>query len=214
MAITSQDKAEILKLAVGMFGLSPDSAIFNDLAASYEAHQGDLSALASDLAQTGAFEKKLAGLSDIASKADYLMSNFNLTAGTPVGDAAKAYFEDRLSNGESMDQLSVEVVKYLDDDTKRKAAFDTVKAALDNKEKIAEYFISTGAKAKHLSDLDIVKNVTDDANTLNTEEGNIDDMVSKLGGTIPGSSDITGDVTAQISGISMISQGAEDISIA
>lgn len=160
MSLTVQDKENMLKVVTAMFNLAPDSAIYNSLASSYEAYQGNLYAFASDLAKTNAFQNKIAGL-DNAGKIDYIMDNFGFVEGTVAGNAAKAYYAHRLDDGATIDQLITETIKYLDDDNRRKAVFDTSKQTIDNKTEVAEKFAESGVKASHLSQLDVVSAVTD-----------------------------------------------------
>jgi S-layer protein len=163
-----------------MFNLAADAAIYNDLVSSYEATGNSLSVLANNLAQSGVYQNLTSGLDD-AGKASFLLANLGMTVGTTAGDAALSYFNDRLAAGVALEQIAVEAVTYLNDDARRNPAFDSVKAALDNKATVAQSFVDSGIVAATSADLNVIANVTDDQATVDAAQTAINDGAANAG---------------------------------
>ena len=161
-----------LKLVIAMFNLAPDAAIYNNIKTGYEAMGKNLSELAANLSQSGVFISKTENLS-ADDKASYLLNNLNLIKGTSAGDAAKAYFYSRITNGVPLEQVAVEAITYLSDSSIRDSAFDSAAQALENKVTVAQYFISSGIVAETESDLDVLENV-------NADQASVDEAVKEI----------------------------------
>lgn len=173
MAITTTEATQIKKLVAAMFNLAPSAAIYNDMVTSFEAGGNSLSLLATNLSASGVYQNQLAGL-DTAGLANKLMTSLGLTAGTTAGDAAYDYFVARLDAGVTLDQVAVEAVTYLADDSRRNAAFDDTVTLLNNKVTVIDALIASNIVAATTADLDYVDTVTADTATVDTATAAID----------------------------------------
>ena len=165
MAITTTESTNILKLLNGMFNLAPSAAIYNDVIATYEDLGNDFSLLASNLAQSSIYVSEYSGLSN-SSKASKLLSNIGLTHGTTAGEVANDYFLERLAANVSIDQLTLEVLTYLIDDTVRDASFDDSAAVIKNKATVSQALIDSAKVTSTIEELNIISEVTSDLATV------------------------------------------------
>ena len=181
------ERESIIKLAESMFDLAPDSTTENLLESMYNSSGQSLSGLANNLANTDLFKSKIGSLDDINNEVSYLMDSFDLKDGTEAGTLAKNFFQNELHNGKAIGDIYAEAVEYLSSDAKLSIFNDTAKM-LDNKYNVAQDFIKSGVKAKDISDLDIISNVTSDDKTVSDtikfiEEKfniNIDDSIKDI----------------------------------
>jgi len=165
MAITATQRAEITKLAVAMFNVAPGGYL-EELIQIYTENGSSLQALANVLASTPAFKSNVFNpvvltTEEIAEKMTNGLGMADITTG--AGKTAYDFFVAQLNAGESIGNLYATAVNYLSGTPA--AEFNDVKAQLENKTKVAEYYTVHMASAeKDLGKLKAaVENV--DANT-------------------------------------------------
>ena len=169
MAITTTQAATVQKLVACMFNIAADSANYTSAVGAYEAAGNNLSTLANNLSYHAFFNMGV----DNAAKAATLLSNIGLTTGTTAGDTAYNFFIGQLNANVKIEQIAVQAVTYLENDTTRDAMFNDSALVLANKATVAQSFIDSKIVATTAADLNVISNVTSDANTVTTSKAAI-----------------------------------------
>jgi hypothetical protein len=116
MAITIKQQTEILEVVTGLFNAAPGSFYMTELAHLIEGGM-TIEQLADFLTTTPVFINGiLAGKTTIEEQVNVLMKNFGLTADNnplSAGSQAKAYFEQKLVDGEKLGEIVMDAINYL-----------------------------------------------------------------------------------------------------
>ncbi len=80
MAITQQQREEILKVVVGLFNGAPGGAILDDLSEAVESGT-PIHEIARLLAETDQFKELISDKTDTASQVEFLLNHFGLVGG-------------------------------------------------------------------------------------------------------------------------------------
>ncbi len=213
MAITTQERTNILKLTVGLFNAAPGANYMSEFTSVFEANGHNLAALAGTLGTTGAFQSLYPNFQTASEFATKFLTTLGLQGNTEAVDFVTAKF----NAGVPKAQIIYDAVVALDASTS--AEFAAAKAILVNKAAVAEnYSVTLGASSTSLEALQgALANVTADpasvtaANAANaggngqtfTLTTNIDNIAGTSGNdTIIGDFGVTGQVSAadQING--------------
>lgn len=118
MTITSTQKTEILKIAIGLFNAAPGCNYLCEMTNLVEDGM-TISQLADTLATHPFFtDRMMAGRATTESQVAVLMDNFELMVddtSTSAGSQAQAYFTNLISSGVGFGQIVYQAVKYLSD---------------------------------------------------------------------------------------------------
>lgn len=142
--ITDSQKAEVLKIVVGLFNAAPGSDYLNDFTTAI-IHGMTILQLAETLAmQTEFFDTIMPSCHEISKEqqAELLMKNFDLNTGNPdllSADAqAEAYFRGQIDAGVGLGKIVHDAVQYLS--TSPAPEFRDTAALLTNKALVAEQY--------------------------------------------------------------------------
>lgn len=159
MAITTQERTNILKLTVGMFNAAPGANYLAEFTSVFEANGHNLAALAGTLGTTGAFQSLYPNFQTASEFATKFLTTLGLQGNTEAVDFVTAKF----NAGVPKAQIIYDAVVALDASTS--ADFANAKAILVNKAAVAEnYSVVLAASSTSLATLQAtVANVTADA---------------------------------------------------
>ncbi len=173
MAITTAERAQIIKVTVAMFGAAP-GGYMDDLVALFEANGKDITAFAKALANTPVFQDVNYYPNYLTSEeiAEKMTKSFGLDPqDNGAGTQAYNYFLSALNGSTdtygTIGELFAAAIDYLDNVAANDAnnPFNAAAKALENKTKVAEYY--TVQMAADTTDLGLLKSVVEnvDANT-------------------------------------------------
>jgi len=138
MAITSQQRDQILKIVAGLFNGAPGGAFLSDFAAAVEAGVS-MQDLARALAATNEFKHGImGGKVTVEQQVAVLMNHFGVVADDVAGSAAslaEAYFTDSINAGVDLGDIVYTAVTFLE--TTTDPAFAPYKDLLNNKALVA-----------------------------------------------------------------------------
>lgn len=158
MAITTQERTNILKLTVGLFNAAPGANYLSEFTSVFEANGHNLAALAGTLGTTGAFQSLYPNFQTASEFATKFLTTLGLQGNTEAVDFVTAKF----NAGVPKAQIIHDAVVALDASTS--AEFAAAKAILVNKAAVAEnYSVTLGASSTSLAALQgALANVTAD----------------------------------------------------
>ena len=158
MAITTQERTNILKLTVGLFNAAPGANYLSEFTSVFEANGHNLAALAGTLGTTGAFQSLYPNFQTASEFATKFLTTLGLQGNTEAVDFVTAKF----NAGVPKAQIIFDALVALDASTS--AEFAAAKAILDNKAAVAEnYSVTLGASSTSLAALQgALANVTAD----------------------------------------------------
>lgn len=158
MAITTQERTNILKLTVGLFNAAPGDNYLSEFTSVFEANGHNLAALAGTLGTTGAFQSLYPNFQTASEFATKFLTTLGLQGNTEAVDFVTAKF----NAGVPKAQIIYDAVVALDASTS--AEFAAAKAILVNKAAVAEnYSVTLGASSTSLETLQgALANVTAD----------------------------------------------------
>ena len=143
MAITPEQRDDILKVTIGLFNGAPGNIYLPDLAAVIESGASN-EQLADLLAQTSLFKTSIiGGKVTTDEQADVLLSHFGLAADddpASAGSEAKAYFVSKLEAGEGFGKIITDAINYLEGTPAE--GFVPTATLLANKVKVASAYSS------------------------------------------------------------------------
>lgn len=170
MALTAQERTNIIKLTVAMFNAAPGATYLADLTVAYEANGRNLSQLARTLTDSAAYKAINPVFQTSAEFAVALLTPLGLQANTTAVDFVTAKFNAGVAKG----QIAFDVAAALDATTDTQ--FADAKAILSNKATVAEYYSVTKAISQtNVGSLQqVVSAVTKDAASVTTAQGAID----------------------------------------
>lgn len=158
MAITTQERTNILKLTVGLFNAAPGANYLSEFTSVFEANGHNLAALAGTLGTTGAFKSLYPSFQTASEFATKFLTTLGLQGNREAVDFVTAKF----NAGVPKAQIIHDAVVALDASTS--AEFAAAKAILVNKAAVAEnYSVTLGASSTSLAALQgALANVTAD----------------------------------------------------
>ncbi len=158
MAITTQERTNILKLTVGLFNAAPGANYLSEFTSVFEANGHNLAALAGTLGTTGAFQSLYPNFQTASEFATKFLTTLGLQGNTEAVDFVTAKF----NAGVPKAQIIYDALVALDASTS--AEFAAAKAILVNKAAVAEnYSVTLGASSTSLETLQgALANVTAD----------------------------------------------------
>ncbi len=143
MAITSEQRDDILKVVVGLFGGAPGNVYLPELASIVESGVSR-EGLADLLANTTIFKTGIIGGNvTVEEQADIMLSHFGLVDDGVEGSAgseAKAYFVSKLTDGEGFGKIVSDAITYLEGTPAE--GFASTATLLANKVKVAAAYSS------------------------------------------------------------------------
>ncbi len=143
MAITPEQRDDILKVTVGLFNGAPGNVYLPDLAAVIEGGASN-EQLADLLAQTAIFKTDIiGGKVTTDEQADVLLSHFGLVADddpASAGSQAKEFFLAKLAAGEGFGKIVIDSINYLEGTPAEE--FVPTATLLANKVKVASAYSS------------------------------------------------------------------------
>ncbi len=143
MAITSEQRDDILKVVVGLFGGAPGNVYLPELASIVESGVSR-EGLADLLANTTIFKTGIIGGNvTVEEQADIMLSHFGLVDDGVEGSAgseAKAYFVSKLTDGEGFGKIVSDAIAYLEGTPAE--GFASTATLLANKVKVAAAYSS------------------------------------------------------------------------
>lgn len=139
MALTTQERTNIIKLVVAMYNAAPGATYLADLTVAYEANGRSLAQLARTLSETSSYKAINAVFQTATEFATSVLTPLGLQANTTAIDFVTAKFNAGVSKG----QIAYDIAVALDATTD--AAFADAKAILNNKTAVAEYYSVTKA---------------------------------------------------------------------
>lgn len=159
MAITTQERTNILKLTVGLFNAAPGANYLSEFTSVFEANGHNLGALANTLGTTGAFQSLYPNFQTASEFATKFLTTLGLQGKTEAVDFVTAKF----NAGVPKAQIIFDALVALDASTSTEYA--DAKAILVNKAAVAEnYSVTLAASSTSLATLQgAVANVTADA---------------------------------------------------
>jgi len=159
MAITTQERTNILKLTVGLFNAAPGANYLSEFTSVFEANGHNLAALAGTLGTTGAFQSLYPSFQTASEFATKFLTTLGLQGNTEAVDFVTAKFNASVPKA----QIIFDALVALDASTS--AEFAAAKAILVNKAAVAEnYSVTLAASSTSLATLQgAVANVTADA---------------------------------------------------
>lgn len=173
MALTTQERNNIIKLMVGMFDAAPGATYLADLENAYEGNGRSLLNLAKDLANTGAYKALNPVFQTAAEFAQSLLTPLGLEQNVTALEFVTSQFNAGVSKG----QIAYAALIALDASTD--AAFADAKAILNNKTTVAVYYsvdlhvAQTNVATLHL----VLAEVTKDPASVMTAERAIDALL-------------------------------------
>lgn len=138
MAITVQERDQVLKIVAGLFNGAPGGAYLSDFSAAVEAGM-TLSELARALAATNEFKQDImGGKVTVEQQVAVLMNHFGVVADNVEGSAASqahAFFTDSVNAKVDFGDIVYTAVVFLENDTS--AEFAPFRDMLNNKAAVA-----------------------------------------------------------------------------
>ena len=144
MAITAQERSDLIELAVLMFNAAPGATYLSELASIYESTGRNLAVVANILAGTPAYQQ----LNPNFQTAEEFATAFLTPLGLEANTTAREFVVARLNAGASKGQVAFEAMVALDAYTGDDAAIVTAKAEVANKVEVSEYYSVTKAVAQ------------------------------------------------------------------
>lgn len=144
MAITSQERANIIKVVVALYNAAPGATYLSDLTVAYEANGRSLVNLARDLSATTSYKALNPVFQTAAEFATSFLTPFGLQANTEAVDFVTSRFNAGVNKGE-IAYLAAEAINAYTGTTQ---AIVDAKAILTNKTTVAEYYSVTKAIAQ------------------------------------------------------------------
>jgi len=174
MALTSQERTNIIKLVVAMFNAAPGATYLSDLTVAYEANGRSLAQLARTLTDTAAYKAINPVFQTAAEFSASLLTPLGLQNNSTAIDFVTAKFNAGVPKG----SIAFDVATALDATTDTQ--FADAKAILSNKTTVAEYYSVTKVVAQtNIGTLQaVISNVTKDASTVIVANAAIDNGVS------------------------------------
>ena len=168
MAITTQERTNILKLTVGLFNAAPGANYLSEFTSVFEANGHNLAALAGTLGTTGAFQSLYPNFQTASEFATKFLTTLGLQGNTEAVDFVTAKF----NAGVPKAQIIFDALVALDASTS--AEFAAAKAILANKAKVAEHYsVTQGQSSDSLASLQgVVASITADSQTVEDAIGN------------------------------------------
>lgn len=165
MAITTQERSNILKLVVGMFNAAPGAAYLNEFVGAYQALGNSYEALATALGNTGAFQTLYSNALTNEEKSTKFLKTLGLDSNTE----AQEWVVAKLNAGEAMSSVILQALVAIVETTS--PDFAEAQALLNNKAAVAEYYsVTLGKSADDLGTLQgVVANVKADSDVSTPE---------------------------------------------
>lgn len=176
MAITVENRTNLVGLVVGMFGAAPGASVLSDLVASFEAG-ATLKQIAANVANTTEFTSIFP---TFLTNEEFATKVVNQLVGTEVVAAEKAAavvtLTTMLNGGASRTDVFVDAIAALDAIPATNTAWANAAAAFDNKVSVAVYYsVDKQLSASTLADLQkVIINVTSAAATVTTAKAEAD----------------------------------------
>ncbi|WP_372826916.1 calcium-binding protein [Polaromonas sp.] len=178
MAITTQERSNVIKLTVAMFNAAPGATYLAQFSSFYEAGGRSLSTLAAGMANTSIY----ATLNPSTQTGGAFASAFLTPFGLQASAEALNFISTRFNAGMSKGQIAYEAAVALNDSSA--PVFADAKAILNNKTSTAEtYSVTQGNTSTSISALQqAVANVTQDpatvtsSNTANASSNSVIDL--------------------------------------
>lgn len=170
MALTSQERTNIVKLTVAMFNAAPGANYLSDLGTAYEANGRSLAQLASTLSDNSAY----LALNPASQSAAQFASAFLTPLGLQANAVALDFVTSRFNAGATKGQIAFEAALALDGSAD--PAFADARAILVNKTAVAEYYSVTKAilQTSVATLQQVVAPVTKDSTSVVTANAAID----------------------------------------
>ncbi|BDV01801.1 S-layer protein [Thermodesulfomicrobium sp. WS] len=170
MAMTTEQRAEIIKIVVGMFGAAPGATYLSELSA----YAGKPAQLVQDLTATGAFTSLYPSF---LTNEEFATNFITKLLGNAVTDAAaKAWAIDWMKNGLdaglSRGQMIFEAIKALDALDSTDTTWGKAAKQFDNQVAVAEYYsVTLASQVTDLTKLQsVVASVTDTTDVSTPEK--------------------------------------------
>lgn len=172
MALTAQERSDLIELAVLMFNAAPGSTYLSELTAIYESTGRNLAVVANILAGTPAYTQLNPNYQTAEDFAAAFLAPLGLEGNDEAVDFIVAQFNAGASKG-AIAYAAMEALRGYDGDNEELQA---AKAALANKVEVAEYYSVTKGIAQ--SDLGVLQqvlaNVTADEASVDAAKAAID----------------------------------------
>ena len=180
MALTTQERTNIIKLTVSMFNAAPGATYLAELSAFYEGGGRSLLTLAKSMSNTAIYLGLNPGSQSVSTFATAFLTPLGLQANTE----AIEFVTSRYNGGMNKGQIAYEAAVALNDSTA--PAFADAKAILNNKTSTAEtYSVTQGNASTSISALQqAVASVTADpatvtsSNTTNSSANSVIDLTT------------------------------------
>jgi len=174
MAITAQQKANLLGVTSFMFNFAPDQASFARFEAIIEANPS-FYALGTNLARTEAYTSQFAEGATRAEKIDLILGRLGLTEGEGY-ERGVDFINQRLDAGIPEGQVLMEIGEKLLQDTPPTGLEDAA-AILKNKIAASEAYLESGIVGYSSETLpDLLANITADAASVEEAQAAIDEI--------------------------------------
>jgi Ca2+-binding RTX toxin-like protein len=173
MAISDEEKTNLVSLTVAMFDAAPGYANMQSIVDLYENNNGNYLSLANELSQLSIFQDQFLGM-DNATIAESMLSNFGLSRTGDAGSVAYDFFLQELDQGVNKGELLLNAATYLLSG-ESDAIFGNATNTLINKTQVAEFYSLTQARSGNtLEELQsIISPVTYDTTTLSDTINNL-----------------------------------------
>ena len=177
MAITAQQKANLLGVTSFMFNFAPDQASYARFEARIEANPS-FYALGTDLARTEAYTSQFAEGATRAEKIDLILGRLGLTEGEGY-ERGVNFINQRLDAGIPEGQVLMEIGEKLLQDTPPTGLEDAA-AILKNKMAASEAYLESGIEGYSSETLpDLLANITADAASVEEAQAAIDAVANE-----------------------------------
>lgn len=174
MAITAQQKANLLGVTSFMFNFAPDQDSFGRFEAIIEANPS-FYALGTNLARTEAYTSQFAEGATRAEKIDLILGRLGLTEGEGY-ERGVNFINQRLDAGIPEGQVLMEIGEKLLQDTPP-AGLEDAAAILRNKIDASEAYLESGIEGYSSETLpDLLANITADAASVEEAKAAIDEI--------------------------------------
>jgi len=177
MAITAQQKANLLGVTSFMFNFAPDQASYARFEARIEANPS-FYALGTDLARTEAYTSQFAEGATRAEKIDLILGRLGLTEGEGY-ERGVNFINQRLDAGIPEGQVLMEIGEKLLQETPP-AGLEDAAAILRNKIDASEAYLESGIEGYSSETLpDLLANITADAASVEEARAAIDAVANE-----------------------------------
>ena len=162
MALTAQERTNIIKLTVAMFNAAPGAAYLAEFTVAFEGNGRSLLTLATGLSNTSTY----LSLNPASQSASAFATAFLTPLGLQANAEAIAFVTTRFNAGMNKGQIAFEAAVALNDSTA--PVFADARAILNNKTSTAEtYSVTQGNASTNISALQqAIANVTQDPATV------------------------------------------------